>query len=139
MPDSLGGILTDGMGADFNGLILGPFRLKITAGGPPFVPPGGGPGGSGGAGTGSSGITTGFPPHQDSYEEAMDRKRLVKFEVKMGEKILEKDFMVSVERADKMVQLVKWANKMIVQTQFRIGKFKRKYGTITARFKKKDQ
>lgn len=139
MADSLGGILTDGMGADYNGLILGPFRLKITSGGPPFVPPGGGPGGAGGGATGSSNINTGFPPYSDDYEEAIARQRLVKFEVKMGEKIMEKNFLVSVERADKMVKIVKWANVKIIQAQFMVGKFKRMRGDISARFKKKDK
>lgn len=133
MADSLGGILTDGMGADYNGLILGPFRLKITAG-IPFVPPSGGGPGSGGAATGA-----GLPiPSVDDSDYVLE-KRPVRFELKVGEKIIDKTFMVHIERADRIIQVTKWVNTFIVQTQFRIGKFKRKYGEITANFKKKDK
>jgi len=50
MADSMGGILTKGLGADSTSLIVGFFRLKLIVGDIPVTPPGA----RGGGGTGGS-------------------------------------------------------------------------------------
>lgn len=128
MADSLGGILTNGMGADATGLILGPFRLKVTAG-QPYVPPTNGQGGVS--------IRPDSLIYQD-IERDEERKRRVQIQVKLGKTVIEKTYFVSVERSKKIVNVVKWINTKIVRTQFRVGKIRRKMAEIAVTLKNKN-
>ena len=128
MADSLGGILTNGMGADATGLILGPFRLKVTAG-QPYVPPNNGGGGST--------VRPDTVIYQDIVRDE-ERKRRVQIQVKLGKANIERTYFVSEERSKAIIKVVKWLNMKIVQTQFRVGKIRRKLSDINITFKNKD-
>jgi len=128
MADSLGGILTNGMGADATGLILGPFRLKLTAG-QPFVPPGNGQGGV---------AIRPDSPIYNEIERDEERKRRVQIQVKLGKTVIEKTYFVTEERSKKIVNVIKWINSKIINTQFRVGKIRRKMADISVTLKNKN-
>lgn len=127
MTDSLGGILTNGVGGDFNALILGPFRLNITVGEPPDFT------------TKAGGAHADFDRFRDEIYKDEEPKKLVFISVKMGDTIIEKRYVVSKQRSDKIVTVVKWLNKTLFDMKIRVIKFKKKMGTITVNFKRNDK
>lgn len=122
MPDSLGGIITNSMGSDHNGMILGSFHLKIFV---KVVDVTRRPGGSGGA----------LDRYTDDNYKDEEPKKIVYLMVKMGDTVIERRYIVSKQRSDKIVNVTNWVNRTLENMRLRVSDFKKKIGTITVKFK----
>jgi hypothetical protein len=126
MADSLGGILTNGLGSDSTAMILGPFRLQI------FIDvedvglkrPGG--------------VAAAFPIRRDDDDEKQELKKLVCITVKMGENEIYREYIVSKEGSDKIVEIANFINKTLQNMSVSITNFKSKFKNITTQFTKKN-
>jgi len=126
MADSLGGILTNGLGGDCTAMILGPFRLKIFIEVRDVNPmrPGG--------------VDAPFPIHRDDDDEKQELKKLVCITVKMGENDIYREYIVSKEGSDKIVEIANFINKTLQNMGVSITNFKSKFKNITTQFTKKN-
>ncbi len=126
MADSLGGILTNGLGGDSTAMILGPFRLKIFIDVRDVNPKR--PGGNAAV----------FPIRRDDDDKKQELKKLVCITVKMGENDIYREYIVSKERSDKIVEIANVINKTLQNIGVSITNFKSKFKNITTQFTKKN-
>ena len=135
MADVLGGILTNGLGGDCTAMILGPFRLKI------FIEVTGDDGGGrpGGTGGGSIPVDTdnSIDNTIDNYRDE-DRQKRVNIMIKMGENTIERDYIVTEKRSEQIVKVANLINKTLEKMRVTVSNFKKKAGSIKARFVSKD-
>jgi hypothetical protein len=126
--DTLGGILTNGLGGDCTAMILGPFRLKVFIDVKDVEVGGGGHAG---------GVT---PVDIDNIRDDIkhDPKKYVRITVKMGKKEIFKEYIVSKNRSEKIVKVANFINKTLQKISVTVNNFKAKSKKITAQFIRKD-
>ena len=128
--DSLGGILTNGLGGDCTAMILGPFRLKVFIDVNDIVPII-----ASGGGGGTFPIDTTYEVEDLVPEEL---KKLVTIAVVMGKHRLEREYIVSKDRSDRIVEVTNFINKTMAAMSVGISNFRHKVKRVTAQFTKKN-
>jgi len=133
MADVLGGLLTGGLGGNSTSLILAKFNLKIfiEVNDPPLPPESGGGGGGVVVPVPRSDINT-------TYTIDDDPKKLVRISFKFGKsKEIEREYIISKNRSDKIVTVVNFINKTLASMSVVVSNFKQRVNKVTAQFKKK--
>lgn len=125
MADSLGGILTKGLGSNSTAFIIAPWNLKLVI---TVEDKGGGKSRVSGGGI--------YPVDTDHLEE--EPKKNIYISVKLGNKIIEKNYLVSKNRSDKIVNIVNILNKTTENFNLTVNKFRKVVHNITVKFIKKN-
>ena len=126
MADSLGGILTSGLGGNYTSMIIGPFRLKILI---KVEDVGGG------------GVSSSFTPRLSTYDDDSkykhDPKKLVTIMLKLGDTEIEREYTVSKNRSEMIVKVANLINQTVQSMSVNISGFKKRAVEIIAQFKPK--
>lgn len=132
MTDTLGGILTNGlMGNGCTAMILGPFRLKVFIKVTDAVTTKR-PGGSGVAGPAPIHIPTGY----DAPLQRDEPKKRVDIMVILGDKKIERTYVVTKARSERIVEIANFINKTFEQFSVTVSKMRRVMHEVKIRFKK---
>ena len=150
--DSMGGILTKGLGASAcNSLIYGPFRLKCFISPPPTAPVQAQGGGGPHIREGSRAAEIIRQQHErisrqnsaeqdeaiDERNKKLQEKRMVTFVFGFNEKTVQKEYIVDKDRANRIVNIVKFINKTTSTMSVAFSSFKRKLADIKIKFTKR--
>ena len=107
--DSLGGILTGGLGGNCTAMIIGPFRLKVL-------------------------VSVHNPsPYINTHEEEIEHepRKLVTISVVIGKYSVEREYTVTKNRSGKIVKVTNFINSTLNNISIKITNFKSRIKNIT--------
>lgn len=135
--DSMGGIITKGLGADCTAMIIGYFRLKLDVTITPIPQSGGGHGSS----------VTDFTPvyypdrtNNDDERNELDALQNVKITVKFDNKqLISREYVMPLNRASKVVVVINSINRALSRMQIGLTQniVVNMIRDVTAKFNKK--